>query len=148
MSNILHGCESRFNGDLRPIEKLYNWGIKQLLGVRVTTCTEVCHVELGYPPLKAIVLSTQRKLYQRLWEERRDMFDDPWAHTVRLPTAHNTTIRRAHINNLIYSSVDDIAISTKCMRRSIANSTSSRRQNYLLINSSLTVHDRRIQMSE
>ncbi len=25
MSSILYGCESWFNGDLRPIEKLYNW---------------------------------------------------------------------------------------------------------------------------
>ena len=38
MSTILYGCESLLEGDLRPIAKLYNWGIKQLLGVRMTTC--------------------------------------------------------------------------------------------------------------
>lgn len=47
ISSILYGCESWFDGDLRPAEKLYNWGIKQLLGVRMTTCTDICYLELG-----------------------------------------------------------------------------------------------------
>ncbi len=55
----------------------------------MTTCMDVCYVELGYPPLKALVTGSQRKLFQRLWGERRGMSDDLWAHTVRL-TLDNT----------------------------------------------------------
>ena len=71
MSSVLYGCESWLNGDLRPVEKLYNWAVKQLLGVRMTTCTDICYVELGLPPLKYLVIGKQRKFFQRLWEERQ-----------------------------------------------------------------------------
>ena len=139
MSSILYGCESWFNGDLRPIEKLYNWGIKQLLGVRMTTCTDVCYVELGYPPLRSIIMSKQRKLFQRLWEERRGMSDDPWVHAVRLTMTHNTPVS-THINNLINNSVDDVAVGVESIKLSIASSASSRRQSYLVMNPSLALH--------
>ena len=46
MSAVLYGCESWLDTDLRPITKLYNWGLKQLLGVRKTTCNDTCYLEL------------------------------------------------------------------------------------------------------
>ena len=49
-SSILYGCESWLNADLRPVRKLYNWSLKNLLDVRLTTCSDVCYVEAGYPP--------------------------------------------------------------------------------------------------
>ena len=51
MSAMLYGCESWLSGDLKPMEKLYKWCIKQLLGVRRTTSNDICLVELGLPPL-------------------------------------------------------------------------------------------------
>ena len=90
-------------------------------------------------PLKSIILSKQRKLFQRLWKERRNMSDDPWAHTVRLTMTYNTPIN-TYINNLINNSVDDVAVGIESIKLSIANSTSSRRQSYLIMNPSLTAH--------
>ena len=55
MSAILYGCESWMNGDLKPIDILYKWCIKQLLGVRKTTSNDICLIELGLPPLRALV---------------------------------------------------------------------------------------------
>ncbi len=52
MSAILYGCESWLNADLRPVTKLYNLCIKQLLGVRTTSCNDLCYVEFDYPPLR------------------------------------------------------------------------------------------------
>lgn len=46
MSSILYGCESWLDGDLKPVIKLYNWGIKQLLGVRISTCNDLCYCEV------------------------------------------------------------------------------------------------------
>ena len=60
LSAMLYGCESWLNGDLKPVCKLYNWALKQMLGVRLTTCNDVCYIESGYAPLKAIVKSEQR----------------------------------------------------------------------------------------
>ena len=69
MSTILYGCESWLNADLRPVVKLYNWAIKLLLGVRKTTCNEICYLELGLPPLKDLVRNKQRRFFSRmLWE--------------------------------------------------------------------------------
>ncbi len=42
MSAILYGCESWLNADLRPVMKLYNWALKYLLRVRLSTCNDVC----------------------------------------------------------------------------------------------------------
>ena len=139
MSTILYGCESWFNGDLRPVEKLYNWGIKQLLGVRMTTCTNVCYAELGYAPLKSLVLARQRKFFQQLWGERRRMSDDPWAHTVKLTLATNTPTSK-HIQSLINNSIDDIKVGIESVKQSIINSTSSRRLTYKALNPPLTIH--------
>ncbi len=63
MSSVLYGCESWLNGDLRPVIKLYNWGLKQLLGVRMTTCNDLCYLESGFPPLRALVTQRQRKFF-------------------------------------------------------------------------------------
>ena len=45
MSSVLYGCESWLSGDLKPVMKLYHWGLKQLLGVRSTTCNDLCFLE-------------------------------------------------------------------------------------------------------
>ena len=47
LSTILYGCESWLNVSLKPVEKLYFGSIKALLGVRSTTCNNLCLLELG-----------------------------------------------------------------------------------------------------
>ena len=59
-SSLLYACESWMNGNIKPIEKQYNWCIKQLLGVRKTTNNNACMVELGLPPLRALIEAKQR----------------------------------------------------------------------------------------
>ena len=65
ISAILYGCESWINADLQPVAKIYNWALKRLLDVRLTTCNDVCYIESGYVSLKAIVRSKQRKFYNK-----------------------------------------------------------------------------------
>ncbi len=45
MSTLLYGCESWLDANLKPMEILYNLCIKQLLGVRMSTCNDVCYVD-------------------------------------------------------------------------------------------------------
>ena len=42
MSTILYDCELRLNGNIKPMEKLYKWCIKTLLGVRKST-NNICN---------------------------------------------------------------------------------------------------------
>ena len=49
MSSILYGCESWFNGNIKPMENLYNMCIKHLLGVRKTTNTNLKHGRARFP---------------------------------------------------------------------------------------------------
>ena len=140
MSTILYGCESWLNCDLKPVVKLYNWGIKQLLGVRMTTCNEVCYLELGLPPLRALVTSRQRKFFRCMWRDRRDMNDDPWAHAIRLVREANTPTGR-FVSDLISQEKDDVGEAISALRTSVAASSSSRRATYVSLNPDFTVHD-------
>ncbi len=126
MSAMLYGCESWLESNIKPIEKLYNWCVKQLLGVRLSTCSEVCYAELGLPLVKYLVKAKQRKFFQSLWRDRQHMRDDPWAHVVKVILDSNTRTGR-YINSLITDDVDDVAQGKGAVKFSILNSMSSRR---------------------
>lgn len=66
MSSILYGCESWLNADLKPMIKLYNWCLKELLGVRKKTCNDLCYVEAGYSPLQHLVQYKQHKFVKNM----------------------------------------------------------------------------------
>lgn len=140
MSSVLYGCESWLGGSLKPIEKLYNWGIKQLLGVRMSTCNEICYLELGMPPVKAIVAQKQRKYFRNMWSERRAMDDDPWTHVVRLVLESDTLTSR-RVFDLIHRDADDFGEAMAAVKLSVRSSNSSRRATYALLNPSFSVHD-------
>ena len=46
---LLYGCESWLDTYLKDVEKLYIGAIKNLLAARVTTPSDLCLIELGYP---------------------------------------------------------------------------------------------------
>ena len=63
---MLYGCESWVGADLRPVTKLYNWAIKELLGVRKSTPNIVCYAELGYSSLPDLVKIRQHKFFSKM----------------------------------------------------------------------------------
>ena len=69
LSAFLYGCESWLNGDLKPLCKIYNWSLKRLLDVRLTTCNDVCYIESGYSSLRAIVKDRQRRFFIKMYNE-------------------------------------------------------------------------------
>ena len=62
---LLYGCESWFGGNYHAVNKLYMGAIKCFLGVRVTTTSDVCLIELGLPPLQALVKHRQQCFFSR-----------------------------------------------------------------------------------
>ena len=54
-SSLLYGSESYLNGDLEAIVTLYNWCLKQLLGVRKNRYNDACYAASGFPPVNDLV---------------------------------------------------------------------------------------------
>jgi hypothetical protein len=75
ISSILYSCEAWFGGDLKPLETMYIRAIKSVLGVRLTTCTDLCLVELGYPTFQSMI-KKRRFDYVKKKFDQLDM-DDP-----------------------------------------------------------------------
>ena len=68
MSAILYGCENWMTKDMRSTEQPFVQSLKELLGVRTQTCSDLVYLELGIGSAKATVarrqldfLSKQRK---------------------------------------------------------------------------------------
>ena len=139
MPALVYGSESWLNGDIKPMNKLYLWCIKQLLGVRKTTVTSLCLVELGCPEFRSLVAANQRKFFSQAWSERRGMIDDPLVHAVRIILDYNSPVSR-YVHGLINNNVDDIGVSMEKMKTEVSTSQSNRVAMYRQINSELTVH--------
>ena len=142
LSAILYGCESWLNGDLKPVCKIYNWALKRMLGVRLTTCNDVCYVESGYVSLKAIVKKKQRKFFVKMYSERFNLDDDPLSFALKL-VLNNRYNTRTYLDNLINdNSIDDFQSDMQSLKNSILTSESSRRIVYRdTMNTNLSVHN-------
>ena len=139
MSSLLYGCETWLQGDLRPVTKLYNTCIKALLGVRNTTCNDLCYMELGLPPLKALVTSKQRAFVKAMWRRREHLDDDPWTHAMNLARQARTATSR-HLEDLLIRDTDDVGEASANLRDIIVNAAGSRRAKYATLNPTLSVH--------
>ena len=140
MSAILYGCESWLNGDLKPVEKLYKWCMKQLLGVRKSTSNDACLVELGIPPLAALIKSKQRKFFSKMVHERNDLDDDPLMYAINLVLTYNDKLSRL-INDLTTNDTNDIEEAKTKLKSKVLISDSNRISFYKLINPNFIIHD-------
>ena len=142
MLAMLYGCESWVNGDLKPINKMYNWALKHLLGVRRTTCNDVCYLESGYPPLNALIKSKQRKFFKSMFTERTTMLDDPLGFVLQLVLAsrYNTSKILHKLINDNY--INDCQNELQEIKNKLIMSESSRRVVYSgVMNTHLVVND-------
>ena len=73
MSSLVYGCESWLNADLRPVARLYHSCLKHLLGVRNTTTTDLCLMELGYPDVKALITSKQKTFFKSMLAKKNNL---------------------------------------------------------------------------
>ena len=110
-----------------------------MLGVRQTTCNDLCYLELDIPPVKAIVTRKQRLFVQRLNRERRGQHEDPWLHAVSLILgARHATSRYLH--DLLTVNVDDERAALAQLKETVEMSDSSRRIKYVVMNLRMTKH--------
>ena len=132
-SSLLYGCESWFTADLKPVNKLYNWCLKEMLGVRKTTCNDICYIESGYPTLQHLIRYRQHKFFNNIWHERSNLNDDPLAFVIKTVKETNITTSK-----LVREFVSQDVISLEWQRQITINNLqmndSSRRQTYKLMN--------------
>lgn len=140
MSALLYGCESWVGADLRPVSKLYNWCLKQLLGVRRNVCNDLCYLEAGYPSLSDLVKHKQHKFIRNIWSERNVMNDDPLIHVIKIVLESNCVTSQT-VHEYINTGVKDLSVARQELVQSVIDSNSSRRKVYKEINPQFTVTD-------
>ena len=139
ISSLLYGCESWFGADTKPIVKLYNWAIKQLLGVRKSTPNDVCYAEAGYPSLPDLVRFRQHKFFNKMSSERTGMVDDPLMFTIDLYIGANTATS-ATISDFLHTDVPAMRDLIQNVHTRITASTGSRCITYRSINPDFALH--------
>ena len=140
VSSLLYGCESWVGADIKPIAKLYNWAIKDLLCVRKTTPNIVCYAELGYPTLKDLINHKQHKFYHKMWTERAERLDDPLTFAMKSAISSNTQIGKL-IDKMTRDEVPHMSTLIRNVYDDIARSTASRCIVYRSINPQFIIHD-------
>lgn len=139
-SALLYGCESWVGGNMKPVIKLYNWAMKQLLGVRKSTPNDVCYAEIGYPSLTDSVKQRQQKFYSKVAAERVDLVDDPLMFCINIVTRANISVSRI-ISEFESSSVPKVSDMMSAVHERISVSNGSRCVVYQSINPEFAVHN-------
>ena len=109
-----------------------------LLGVRKTTATDLCLIEIGLPSLAQYVRNAQKKALSRLVRQRADLPDDPFMHALRIARQSRCPITR-YVDLLETFNAED---EMSDLYARVQQSTRTKFLTYTQkINPTLTVHD-------
>ena len=95
--------------------------MKQVLGIRKTTCEEVCVAELGYPSIPLNVHSSSHPGQTGQVCHTTGRADDPLAHVTHI-TLSNACHTSRYITDLINSEKDDVHIAMEEIKDRISTS--------------------------
>ena len=135
-------CESWVGADIliKPVVEVYNWSLKQLLGVSKSTLNVVYYVESGYPSLRDLVKYRQHIFFKKMWDDRCSMSDDPLSFAMRKVMGENTSAGRT-VSQMIREEVLGMSVLLEKAKRSVTESDGSRCIAYKDINPTLNVHN-------
>ncbi len=134
----LYSCETWLTTNLRAAETPYNTSLKQMLGVRSTTCNDLVYIETGLPDVKSVIIDRQVKFLVKLRRHNPDSYIMKivnMAKNVRSPMG-------LQIQNLV-NQATLATNSTRFMttvKTGVLQSQSSRRITYRQINPKLEVN--------
>ena len=109
---------------------------KALLGVRVTTCSDICLVELGLPHVAAIIKDKQTRFFQTMLRAGSTMTDDTFTCNVYIQPYIAGT-KQGYITSVLDSEGDVLTLAMDRVRHNVLTSTSFKRQAYVLMNPSV-----------
>mgnify|MGYP001551171155 CR=1 FL=1 len=138
-SAILYSCETWLSAAAVAVASpMYAACVKNLLGVRKTTATDLCLIEVGIPSLVQYVRSAQKNYILKLIEERATMPDDPFNLALGIAQESRCPAAR-YISSLETFNPDD---ETAAMLNRVRQSTRTKFMTYVQsMNPLLTVHD-------
>ena len=135
LSAVLYGCDTWLTNDYGKLESLYMSVIKALLGVRTTTCNDVCLIEAGMPTLKALVEKRRASYLQSKIPNLHD--DDPLKFAWNLAKSCNTHSTRIIDTSLNLNTNDIFDKATTLIQNRIRSSHSTKRRTFRQLNTTL-----------
>ena len=120
------------------MNSLYLGAIKALLGVRKTTPSDLCLIEVGYAPLKDYVQQKQKMFFKKMISERDSIPEDPLRFCIHLTMRDSTRLGR-YLERLIVTD-SDIEKGGQFRLMSKVQSEKSKFVSYVKMNPSLDVH--------
>ena len=139
-SAILYSCQTWLGANTRCVESVYNNSIKQLLGVRHTTCNDLVLTETGVADAKSLIEERQYNFIQKL--VFRPDFQNSYLHRVTQLAIDVKCPMGRRIESFISipKAESDFVMQRKIHTlQNINNSESTRKQTYLSINPFLSV---------
>ena len=135
-SAILYGCESWLSASaVKIISPLYTSGVRNLLGVRKTTATDLCLIESGLPSALEHIQIAQRRYFIKIQNMTPE--ESPAAHAWHIARNANTPASR-YISSIISSPPTDYQGN---LRAAVRRSSRSKFITYAsLINPDLSVN--------
>ena len=130
-SSLLYSCETWLGANVQPAENPYISTLKQMLGVRQTTCNDLVYVETGCTDVKSVILDRQVKFLEKLRNRGPDDYMDL---AIKVKSPMGKKIQQLENTRIPHRQEFVLKITAR-----IRESTSTRRLCYLRLNPTLTV---------
>ena len=136
-ASLLYSCETWMTSSLKPVEQMYQHTLKDLVGIRYQTPSDLVYVETGIPPLPALIVPKQRRFLMKL-QASSHYEGSPVQRAIELARAHASPMG-TYIENLLTSHPGTPATALSEVRDRIRCATNSRAVTYKAINPTLEV---------
>ena len=138
ISSILYSCETWLTDSLKPAEQVYQRTLKDLVGVRYQTPSDLVYVETGIPPLSSFVAHRQRTFLLKL-EASPHFEGSPVQKAIELACAHDCPMSLYMQRLLASPRRDSPAAVLSDVKARIRSADTTRAVTYMSINPTLEV---------
>ena len=136
-SALFYSCESWFTKDFRDAETAYHASLKNMLGVRMTTCNDLVCVEAGEAGAKGFIQQRQYNFLAKL--KARNSYHGSYIEWVIEKAKECRSPGGLALQVIESFDQDPFSSELEKKKTSISTSNSSRRMAYLALNPGLTV---------
>ena len=134
---LFYGRETWLTNDLKSAEAIYNATLKNLLGVRATTCNDITFAECGELGAKAYIRNQQKTFLSKLTD--RSHYQGSYLEKIITLAQQSLCPAGLILKDLLNSQTDLLTHSEISIRNSIMDSVSTRRSAYRNLNPRLEV---------
>lgn len=134
-SSLMYGAETWWCSDMKAMNRTYLRSLRDLLGVRTTTCTDLIYLESGEPSASALIKSRQIKFMQKL--ESRNDYNDSYIRKAIEKAINTQSPMGKYIQQLKRLQQDPISSERESLKRKMTEEHSTRRETYKKINPGL-----------